>query len=310
MNDRGGFVLVVVLVAVALLVSLITVFISEVYLETGSTRASLDSTQGSLYAAGGVSGAQKLLGFELGNRSYSSLNDSWAKPLLIDEPQGHGQLQISITEETGKLNLNAIALPNGSFNQAYYETAQRLFSQLKLPQEPLDAIADWIDEGDTPNPGGAEADWYLAQKQPYRPRNKPLLTLEEARRIKGVAAVFDRISPFVTVYGDQPAGSPAAPININIAPKELLMALDDRISATLADRIIQHRAETPFKHPAELGQVPGMEQISTSLLTRISTKGTVFRIRADGLINGVTRTVEAVVRMNGSTSNIIYWREY
>jgi len=176
--------------------------------------------------------------------------------------------------------------------------------------EPLYAIADWIDEEETPRSGGAEADWYLSQKQPYRPRNKPLLTLEEAKRIKGVAAIFDKIRPFVTVYGDQAAGSPAAPLNINTAPKELLMAIDERISASMADRIIAFRKETPFKNPAELAQVPGMEQISTALLTRISTKGSVYRIRSDGMVNGVTRSIETVVRMNGTNSTVLYWREY
>lgn len=310
MNRQGGFVLVIVLVAVALLVSLVTVFISEVYLETGSTRSSLEITQGSLYAAAGISGAQRLLTTELGNRSYSSLTDSWASPLMIADPQGQGALRVTIVEENGKLNLNAIALPNGTLNQGYYEIGQRLFRALKLPLAPLDAVADWVDEGDTPHPGGAEIGWYQGLKQPYRPRNKPLITLEELKRVKGMAELFTAVSPFVTVYGDLPAGSPAAPVNINTAPKELLMALDDGINEALAQRIIDHRTEMPFRHPAELGQVPGMAQITTGLLTRISAKGTVFRIRSEGMMNNVIRGIEAVVRVNGSNTSVLYWREY
>ncbi len=310
MNSRGGFVLVVVLLAVVLLTGLVTVFTSEVYLETGSTRTSLDTAQGSLFAEGGISGARQLLTRNLKNRSWSSLTDTWALPVVVDDPQGHGQLRIAIEEENSKLNLNAIALPNGSYNQAYYDIGRRLFRQLKLPVDPLDAVADWIDEGDTPNQAGAEADWYMALKNPYRPANRPLLTLEEIRRVKGIAPLFDRLKPFVTVYGDQPAGSPAAPVNINTASKELLMALDERITASIADRIISHRRETPFKHPAELAKVAGMEQISTTLLTRICTKGSVFRIRSDGVVNGATRSIEAVVRINGDESSILYWREY
>lgn len=310
MNRQGGFVLIIVLVAVALLVSLVTVFISEVYLEVGSTRASLESTQGSLYATAGINGARRLLGTELSDRSYSSLNDTWATPLMIPDPQGQGALRITIVEENSKLNLNAIALPNGTLNQSYYEIGQRLFRVLKLPLDPLDAVADWVDEGDTPHPGGAEIGWYQGLKQPYRPRNKPLLTLEELKRVKGMAELFAAVSPFVTVYGDMPTGAPAAPININTASKELLMALDDRMNESLAQRIIDHRKETPFRHPAELGQVPGMAQITTGLLTRISTKGNVFRIRSEGMMNNVVRGIEAVVRLNGSNASVLYWREY
>ena len=308
MNSQRGFVLVIVLVMVVLLTSLVTVFINEVYLETGSSRNSVDTTQGSLFAEGGMAGALELLATALNNQSYSSLADYWAKPLVLDEEQG--QLRISIEEENSKLNLNAIAFPNGAYNEVYHDIALRLFKQLKLPLEPLDAIADWIDEEDTPHPGGAEADWYTALKQPYRPRNKPLVTLEETKRIKGVAELFDRIRPFVTVYGDQAAGG-AAPININTAPRELLLALDERMTASLADRILEHRKATPFKHPAELSQVAGMQQIAPALLTRISTKGTVYRIRSEGVVIGTTRSIEAVIRIVGSsTPSILYWREY
>jgi len=308
MKNSRGFVLVIVLVAVVLLTSLVTVFVNQVYLETGSSRNSVDTTQGSLFAEGGMTGAQRLLTTTLSTQSYSSLADYWAKPLVFEEEQG--QLRISIEEENSKLNLNTIAFPNGTYNEIYHDMAIRLFKQLKLPLDPLDAIADWIDEDTTPHPGGAEADWYLTRKQPYRPRNKPLVTLEELKRIKGVAELFDRISPFVTVYGDQP-GTAAAPININTAPRELLLALDERMSETLADRIIERRKTTPFKNPAELAQVPGMQQIATALLTRISTKGSVYRIRSEGLVNGTTRTIEAVIRVSGGTTPaILYWREY
>ena len=309
MRGKRGFVLVIVLLSVAILIGLVTAFLNEVYVATGANRSSVDTTQGSLFASGGIAGAQELLVQSTGSQSYSSLSDLWAKPLLLDDPQG--QLRISIEEENSKLNLNAIALPNGSYNEAYHAIAVRLFKQLKLPLDPLDAIADWIDEEDTPHPGGAEADWYLGLKQPCRPRNKPLLTVEEIKRIKGVAELFEQLRPFVTVYGDQPAGAPAAPININTAPRELLLALDERITETLAQRVMEHRKATPFKHAAELAQVPGMEQIATALFTKICVKGSVYRIKSEGLVNGTTRSIEAVVRMTGSTTpSILYWREF
>lgn len=309
MSSRGGFVLIVVLMSVAILTGLLTLFISEVYLDVGSNRQSLDAAQGSLFAAGGVTGAQQLLQLTLNNQTYTSLQDAWAKPLIFDDEQG--QLRISIEEENAKLNLNAIALPNGQYNDAYHDIAIRLFRVLKLPLDPTDAIADWIDEDNSPHPSGAEADWYRTQKQPVQPHNKPLTTLEEIKRIKGVAEVFDKIRPFVTVYGDMPTGAPAAPINVNTASLEVLQSLDERIDETLAKRIIEHRASTPFKNAAELAQVPGMESITTSLLTKISTKGTVYRIRSEGIVNGTSRTIEAVVRMTGSPqASVLYWREY
>ncbi len=309
MSGRRGFVLVVVLVVVALLTSLTVLFINEVYLEVTAEHNARDAAQGSLFAQGGITGALQLLTATAGSQSYTTLNDLWAKPILLDEEQG--ELRIAIEDETGKLNLNMVSLPNGSFNEPYRLMALRLFTLLKLPPELVETLADWTDEGDTPHPNGAESSWYQSLKPPYLPRNSYLKTVDELALVKGFAgAPLQRIRPFVTVYGDLPPGAPAAPININTAPKEVLMALDERIGSTLADRIIVYRRDTPFKTAADLAQVPGMEGIAPSLLTRIATKGAVYRIRSEATVNGVTRTIEAVVRLGGASPDILYWREY
>ncbi len=309
MRTHNGFALVIVLVVIALLTGVTVLFINEVYLEAGSNRHAVDSAQGSLFAEGGVKGALELLNYSLGSKPYNSLNDPWAKPIVLDEERG--LLRIAITDESSKLNLNMVALPNGTPNEAYDGMARRLLQQQKLSADLVDALADWIDQGDTPNPGGAEAEWYLAQKQPYRPRNGYLLTLEELAKIKGFAGEpLEKLRPFITVYSDAPAGAPAAPVNINTAPREVLAVLDERMSLSLADRIIEHRKTTPFSNPADLIQVAGMQSIAPSLLTNISTKGTVYRIAAEATVNGTIRTIEAVARLGIGKPVILYWREY
>lgn len=309
MRRQGGFVLVIVLVVVALTTSLTVLFINDVYLELGSNRNAIDAAQGSLFAQGGITGGQQLLTTTVPSQSYTSLNDFWARPILLDEERG--QLTISITDETGKLNLNQLVLPNGSFNEPYREALLHLLKRLELSSELVDTLADWLDPDDTPHPGGAESGWYLSQKQPVRPRNGYLMTPDELAEIKGFAGTpLERLRPFITVYGDAAPGSPSSPVNINTAPREVLESLDDRISPDLAARIVEHRRLSPFRYPAELAQVPGLETIAPALLSRISTKGTVFRLRSDATVNGTTRTVEAVVRLTGGSSTILYWREF
>lgn len=309
MNQQRGFVLVVVLVVVTLVTSLTMLFINDVYLEIGSNRNSLDASQGSLYAQGGITGALQLLTKTAGAQSYTTLNDIWASPIILDEERG--QLKVTIEDETARLNLNQIILPNGSFNEPYREMYLRLLNKRKLPAELVETLADWIDDGDTPQPNGAEAAWYLTLKQPYRPRNGYLTTLDELALVKGYAgAPLEQLRPFVTVYSDAPAGTPAAPININTASREVLEVLDERISTALANQIIEYRRVTPFKYPAELAQVPGLETITASLLTKIATKGTVYRVRSEATVNGSIRTIEIVTRLAGGTPAILYWREY
>jgi general secretion pathway protein K len=309
MSGNRGFALVIALVVTALVTALVVTFINEVYLETGTHHNAIAAQQGSLFADGGIAGALQLLTTTASSQTFSSLNDAWAKPLTFSEERG--SLRITIEEENGKLNLNLITWPNGQFNDVYKGIALRLLTRLKLPSDLLDSLADWIDTDDTPHPGGAESAWYQGRKLQYRPRNKPLETFEELKRIKGFTPdIVEQLRQFTTIYGDQPGGIIAAPININTAPREILLALDEGMTTSLVDQIIAYRLATPFTTPAELAKVPGMQTIAAALQTRIATKGTVYRIRSEATVDDVTRTIEAVARIGGGTSTIIYWREY
>ena len=312
MRDERGFALVITLIVTALLVALVTEFVAEVYVDTSSAHGYVDAQKAGLMAESGVSGAIAMLQLSLPQKSYTSLHDLWAKPLELPEEQG--TLRITIEDESAKLSLNHIVGANGTFideadpTGSYYGTALRLFRKLKLPAGDLcDVVADWIDENDTPKPGGAESQWYMARKPSFNAKNARLDTTEELALLKDFSSeVFEKIRPFVTVYADN---SVAAPLNINTAPKDLLTALDERITDTQAEQIINYRKNTPFKDKSDLVRVPGMESIATGLQSRITAKSTLFRIKAEGQVNGTTRIVEAVVSFAGPPVTL-YWREY
>lgn len=308
MKDERGFALVITLIIAALLVALLVEFVNEVYVDTSSRHNFVAAQQASILADSGFAGGVKLLQILLSNQGYSSLSDKWAKPILLEE--GNGTLQIAIEDENAKLSLNHIALPNGTFDDAYYGIATRLMKGLKLSPDLCDALADWVDENEYPHPAGAETIFYKTLKPPYQARNGKLETVEELGLVKGFdGTVLRKLLPFVTVYPNIP-GSPAAPININTASKEVLLALHEQMSEDLVGRIIEYRKTTPFKYPADLAKVAGMENITTPLLTRIITKGNVYRIRSEARIGETTRLVESVVSINGMQSTVLYWREY
>lgn len=311
--DNRGFALVITLIVTALLVALVTEFISEVYVDTSSKQGFVDAQKAGLMAESGVSGALAMLQFALPKKSYTSLFDLWAKPL--DLPEEQGTLRVTVEDEGAKLSLNHISGANGTFidendpTGSYYGTALRLFRNLKLPAGDLcDVVADWIDDNEIPKPGGAESQWYLARKPSFAAKNARFDTFEELALLKGFSSeVIEKIRPFVTVYAEN---SVAAPLNINTAPKELLMALDERISDSQADQIIEYRKSTPFKDKSELVRVPGMERIATGLQSRIAAKSSVFRINAQAQVNGTTRIVETVVSFAAGYPVTLYWREY
>jgi general secretion pathway protein K len=306
MNNRRGFALIVTLIITTLLITLVTEFIREVFVETTLRRSYRDGQQALLMADSGVRGGVMLLRMVLQMQSYTSLNDSWkAKPLHLEDERG--TLDVIIEEESGKLNLNVVAPPTGDYSTVFYAgVLNRLLKRLKLSTELVDTLADWIDVNDEPHRSGAESGWYQRLKPPYLPRNGPLLTVEELRLVKGyTGSILTAVRPFITVYQDTP-GSPAAPININTASPEILASLDEAMNDELVKRITDRRKNEPFKNPA----VAGMEQIATSLLTKITTKGGVYRLLATAHCGETNRTIEAVVRMGGTQGEFLYWREY
>jgi general secretion pathway protein K len=98
--------------------------------------------------------------------------DSSEEPDLV--PEGGGFV-VQVLDESAKLNLNTV-------DEA---TLGRL-----LPSEPqiVDAVLDWRDADDEPRAEGAEADWYLTLKPPYKARNAAFQTVEELLLVRGVTA--------------------------------------------------------------------------------------------------------------------------
>lgn len=306
MKNERGFALIITLLVTALLVALSAEFVDEVFVDTSARQNFVDGQQASLMADSGMAAARKLLQQYSQLRDYSSLADlgQIAKLLSISDEQG--TLAVAIEEESGKLNLNAIVNPNGTDNAIYRPIAERLFKKLGLAPDLLDAVADWIGTNEAPRPAGAKSAYYQTLKPPYVAKGGNLETFEELRLVKGFdAKILELLRPYCTVF----PGSDNT-ININTAPKELIAALDERISDDLAEQIVDYRKATPFKTGADLGLVPGMESIYRDLLitkAKSPEKGEVYRIVSQATVKETTRVIEAVVTVGGQ---FLYWREY
>lgn len=300
LKNESGFALILTLVVTALMVAVVVEMIHQVYVDTSLSRGFRDGQQASILAESGVTGGAKLLQMGLSGRNYTSLSDRWATPLKLDDEVG--SLEITISEESGKININDLV------QTKTMETLQRLGKRLQLPGDIWSAVADWIDSDDLPRSGGAETSYYRSLKPPYSARNGRLMTVTELSLVKGITPeILDKLRPYLTVFSDQD-NSPLSPVNINTASKEILAALDERIDDRIAERIVERRQLTPFKLSGELSLVPGMETIATGLGGMISVKGNLFRITSVARVKESGRTVEAVVRL--SDGKILSWQEY
>ncbi|HAT6936499.1 TPA: GspK family T2SS minor pseudopilin variant LspK [Legionella pneumophila] len=80
--------------------------------------------------------------------------------------------------------------------------------------------------------------YYLSQKPPYYPSHQLIKSKSEFRLIKDVSApVYLTLEPFITALPESTS------ININTAPKQILMSLGDGLSDSQANELITARGE-------------------------------------------------------------------
>jgi len=305
LKDEGGFALVITLLITALLVALTVEFVDEVFIDTSARQNFTDAQQASIMAGSGIDLAIKGLKISLAGRTYNSLADQWAKPFKQEDEKG--TLLVTIEDESGKLNINQIFGANGNIlYQKNYDIAVRLLKKLGISPDLLDSLADWVDENEEPHPAGAESSYYKTLKPPYAAKNASLDTVEELGLVKGFdGRVMQLLQPYITIYSEMPGA-----ININTASREILAALDDKMTDSLTSQVLDYRKSTPFQIPADLAKVAGMDTIATGLTTSTTTIGTAYRITSQATVKETTRVIEAVVRVAGQQSTVLYWREY
>jgi general secretion pathway protein K len=307
MKGGRGFALILTLVVTALMVAVLVELIHQVYVDISLSRSYRDGQQASLLAESGVTGGIRLLQMSLGEKSYTSLSDAWATPVKLDDETG--SLEVSVSEESGRVNLNNLVLPNGEMEPFTLAALKRLGKGLQIPEDAWNSLADWQDSDDQARINGAEAPYYQTQKRPYKPRNGKLLTVAELTLVRGFTTEsITRLMPFVTIYADQ-AGAPLSQININTASREVLAALDDSIDVRMVERILVERRLKAFQNPGELSRIPGGEAISQKLVGKVSVKGTVYRITSIAKVKETARKVEAVIRISGAGAETLSWQE-
>ena len=188
-----------------------------------------------LFLTGTGSGTELLTAtrqfFPDGNR-YRMDGTPVAVPLFEENPQ------ISIQDYSGLINLNRS-------NPVLLDGLLKYFGAPELTRRIfIDSLLDWIDPDDLIHLNGAETDYY--RPFGYRPRNGPLLTVDEILMIRGMdESLFEKIRPFVIEGFTQGC-------NFNVAPFEVLMSFAG-MTPEAAQRIIQRR---------KTGFIAGLESIS------------------------------------------------
>ena len=312
-RDRSGVALLITLLILVLIVAL-TMEIFHVGARAAQTGAyGRDSIRSALIAEGGTAAAKVALREDAKDNQYDTLDEVWSRPVPPIE-LGEGTVLVTVEDEERKLNLNRLVLANGNApDEQRLAVFRKLLSILDIDPTVADSVIDWLDNDDSTRAGGAESSYYLSLPNPYRAKNDLFDTLEELRLVRGMTRdKFEKIKPFVTVYS-------SGLVNINTAPKEILMALSagqdeadgGEINASTADQIIAYRKEQPFQKTRDIGNVnPALRDLydRTRFRDLIDIKSTVFHVRSSGDFGGTVRTVDALGVRAGNDIQWRYWR--
>ena len=228
-----------------------------------------------------------------------------------------GNCSITVTEESGKLNINLLKDKDGQLNRTVIDQLLRLidllnrenFGDFHISYELVPSIIDWIDSDNevTSLPfvkhenSGAESDYYSNLTPPYRCRNNSFETTEELLLIKGVTQqVFGCLRDFISVRGEDK-------ININWASKHVIQSLSENMDPVLAQMIIDRRKIKPFGSVIELREIPGLTDGIYQAIEKtvtISPTEKYYRVTSEGIADGLSSTTVAILARNMETKNV------
>lgn len=231
-NKRNeGIALILTLLFVVLLTVLVVEFAYEAQVEASYSLNSGNDFQARLAARSAVYKGISILEADRlqaelattgGPPPVDSRLSSWALPGQF-EPLNDAVMRATITDEYGKINLNALVdySTGGKVVREHLRFALvEFFMQRGTaagtdvdPEAVVDSIIDWVDEDDELEGDGAESEFYQAAENPYPCKNGPMDSIEELLLIKGVspelyfgAEGLDipqlPLSEFLTVHGD------------------------------------------------------------------------------------------------------------
>jgi type II secretory pathway component PulK len=251
-----------------------------------------------------------------------------------------GCVSLRITDENSKLPINALMPPKGDENQpapaVWVGIFQAFFESFKIDPEVVDALIDWIDEGENPRgTSGAEKSYYTSLPVPYEPPNKRMRTPGELRLVKGLdnletlAKLFPGATPeavadldlgsnnYLTPFGAEQAqpGTPPNPpprqpppqlapqparVNVNTASAEVLKALITGVQPgrSNADAEVQEIvAKRQDKQFKTLNDMPLQDgNLRTALRKVADVKSTYFRVESVGVVGIVQKKIVAVLK--------------
>nr|WP_320049899.1 type II secretion system minor pseudopilin GspK [uncultured Desulfuromonas sp.] len=297
-NNESGMALLLVLAITALLAALLSELSFSTLVDLRLAETYRDTTRAYYLAKGGIQVGQMILADD--DNGYDSDEELWARGVSNYPVGGNGWVSINITALDGRINLNDLVSTSGNIDAVVKDRCLRLFDILDIdhPESHVDALIDWIDPDDDPQPAGAEAGYYALQNPATACKNGPMDTLEELQLIAGFTEKeIEKLRPHISLYGDK--------IHLNSATPEVLYALAEEMDLATAEMIVDQRKERPFEKVDDLKELPGWESFYWAINGYVQVKANYYRIDTRAGVNDGERRARATVEKDDN--RIVYF---
>ena len=299
-RERGVAVLTAILV-VAVSASAAALMLAQQSAMVDQAMLVASRAQADLYARTGLDWARGVLQQDArSGDKVDYLGEGWAQPIAA-LPVERAIVSGSITDEQGKFNLNNLVRDNNR-SQTDFLAFQRLLASQGLAPELAEAVVDWIDgDSDLSGAAGAEDQYYLALRKPYRAANAPMMQVEELYRVRGFdAAAVKKLRPYVTALPGN------TPVNVNTAPAAVLLAL----LPDLGERIGAHikvRDAKPLRTKEEIKRWAGRD-LKPAEDERLDVASSFFYVRVQVAQDDVELSTDALVARSANARPNLLWR--
>lgn len=280
---QRGVALLVALLVVALAVILVAALLSRGDLALARTRNLLRGEQAQAYAQGLEAYAAQVLTKTRGEGPDTRAS-AWAMPLPT-QPVPGGSIGATMIDQNGCFNLNNLSPQSDPAARAQWRRIfRKLLEVLGLRADLSDAVEGWLDA----ERRGAEANFYLAQAVPYRPRGGLFAHVSELRLVRGVSGeVYARLAPYACAL------PPGTKLNVNTASLPLLWSLDKNLTRADAERLWKG-GQARYGSLDEFRQEAGAA-LPQALDAVLDTASTYFLARSDVVLDAVPFTFYSLI---------------
>ncbi len=202
-----------------------------------------------------------------GGAAYDSLDEPWAQPLaearlssfLAADKDNNADsgpeafISGAIEDAQSRYNLRNLLADTGQPDAKQVAAFQQLASAAGAPSDAAARIAQALATATPPQPGAS-----APKPPPLDPATLPIAPqrLADLAWLGIEPAVLDRLQPYADLLRDR------TPVNINTAPREVILAAIEGIDLGTAQRLVQARQRKPFESLQEIkAQVPTLEPV-------------------------------------------------